>query len=757
MKNYLVFLAILLSNFSNSYSCGYSPYGEDIRFSLFLPEYFNYQDFSAFNYNSPSFGYRYYYQHQYESNVYDWYAFTKNQVALDEINTCLNTLTYTDIQSESSNQFVRYLYANKLVDVIAYLRTAKKCEEYNTSYFDDEWERNLQPVRDYRVFLVELQKLTLAEKSDYLKRKYAFLTIRAAYYGQDYALIHSLFTFYFAQGKKDYLYYWALYFDVFESTNRSVDIANIMAHSAEKKYAAYYYFHRQFTLEKALTESSTPADSAAVYAFASVQRLEPTLNYLKKIYYLNGKSRILDFLLLREMNKIEDWVYTPYYTNYLPSVEFASDRLNYEHADILSTHTLRARSEKDRIYAQQLLEFVQSVDPSTIIDAPLWKAAEIQLLFISRKYDACLRAVDAFTKRYAHEKIIPELEKIQALCIIAHQEAGKAIIKNEVKSCILKYIHDAHFIFAIGRELEYLNNLPDAVALLSVANGYGNDDYYEPIVNNSVEWQGNRLRTSGNLKYFYHYFEYLDFVYSAAEVKTVVNSLTSTKHDGFYNVIYHQVEHDEDQLKDLLGTKYIRENNLLAAQKAFASASKRYWEENYNAWERDKYDEYYMFEKNPFYDINYTQSFIPHEEKYVVTKLSVTNHLIKYLEKANNPKTENRDYYYFVIATCYMNMTQYGHSWMMRRFSSTTNYTEGNNESYTDEIEYRNGTLAQQYYHLAYDNAKTDKFKALCLRMEEYARYNIGSTYKELKSRYPQYSDDLSSCMNLEAYFKSRR
>jgi hypothetical protein len=38
-------------------------------------------------------------------------------------------------------------------------------------------------------FLKKLQQLIEKEKSNYLKRKYAFLTIRTAYYSGDYNLI----------------------------------------------------------------------------------------------------------------------------------------------------------------------------------------------------------------------------------------------------------------------------------------------------------------------------------------------------------------------------------------------------------------------------------------------------------------------------------------------------------------------------------------------------------------------------------------
>lgn len=758
MKKYLVFTTLLLSSFSNVFSCGYSPYGEDIRYSLFLPEYFNYTDFRAFNYNTQLFGFDYEYESQYESNVDDWYNFVQKKVPVEDINECLNSLKMTDITSNSQNKFLQYLYQNKLNNVIQYLIIAKKCEDVNNLQYDDPWERGETKRVDITPFFKKLQQLIDKEKSNYLKRKYAFLTIRTAYYNGNRNLINTLFEKHFAQGKKDYLYYWALYFNAFQNENASVDIANIMAYSPEKKYAAYYYFHDQFNLENALAHAKTNQEIANIYSYASVQRIEPNLDYLKNIYQNSNQSRILDFLLLREINKIEDWIYTPYYTNYLPSIEFSDYWWNENQDIVYSTEKLRERSEKDRVYAKQVLDFVNSVDYSKIKDISLWKAAQIQLLFMTKDYQTCLNKIMAFEKQYSNEKVFAQIEKIKALCIISNQEIGKAIIKDEAKPIILKYLNDERFLFSLGRELEFRNNLPDAMALIAYGNNVNSLDYYSSYyMSKTVEWQGNRLKNSGNLKYFYEYFDYLDFVYSANEMQIVINKLNAKIDDDFSKTIYSQLLKDKNYLTDLLGTKYIRENRLVQAERTFKSLGKKYWDDNYNSWERDNYDDYYTFDQNPFYDLKYTESFIPNREKFIVTKLSVTQHLIKYLKIANNPKTKNRDYYYFLVANCYLSMTQYGNSWMMRRYNSTTDFNEGNNESYIDEIEYRNGNLAQKYYHLAFENAKTDKFKALCLRMEDYAKDNVLSDYPKLKSTYPDYFKDLSSCDNLEDYFKARR
>lgn len=394
MKNILVCTVLFLSSFWTALGCGYSPYGEDIRYCLFAPHYFNYQDFSAFNYNANYFGFDTEKTKLYESNIYDWYNYTDKKVTIEAIDEFLNLLKITDIHPESKNEFIQYLYKNNKQDVLLYLTFAKRSEVINALDLNDPWERNEEQIEFNRnAFLNEIVQAYQKEKNKYLKRKYAFLAIRVAYYSNDSKKIQSIFKQEFNGGKKDYIYYWSLYFYSFFNPNAFVDLADIMAYSSEKRNACYYYFHQNFDLEKTLQQASTKSEISNIYAFASVQKLDQGLNYLKEIYKNNSKSRILSFLLIREINKIEDWVYTPYYTNYLPSTLSWFDQ-----NDILTTNTLRNRSEKDRLYAKELLNFVNSINYSAVENPMLWKASEIQLLFLTKRFDDCLLKIGLFEK-----------------------------------------------------------------------------------------------------------------------------------------------------------------------------------------------------------------------------------------------------------------------------------------------------------------------------------------------------------------------
>lgn len=748
MQKLIIYIVLLLSSFNKTISCGYSPYGEDVRYCLFQPSMFNYSVYNPFNYNASLWGFDFSSDSEFvQSNILDWYNYTNKKVSIYAIEEFNNVLKGSDINPNSNNEFVKYLFESKKYEAIAYLKMAKQCEVVNSLNVEDPWERNQTGINDARKsFLYKITRISKEQKNEYFKRKYVFLAIRLAYYSGEFELIESLFNSTFNSKQKDFLYYWSLFFNSFAKNDKSfmMDAANLMAYCPEKIYASYYFHHQDFKIEEALPFAKSKEEVANLYAYASVQRLDKNLDYLKIIYENNPNSKILSFLLLREINKLEDWIYTPYYTNYNPSTDFWVSNT--------TTQTLRLRSEKDRLYAKEILIFLKSIDLNKTENPKLWKAAMIQLEFMCRDFSNCLYSIELFKNQLDKDELLfDQIEMIKALAITANQDFGNAIIKPEIQSIVLKNKNNSRFIFALGRELEFKGNLPDGIALMASLDK----------ISNEVEWQGNRSITSGNLDEFYTYFDYLDFVYSADDLKLVIDRLKKPITTNFDNNLYDVLIQDKQRLLDLLGTKYIREDKLESALFIFKSMDKKYWDDNYNPWEKGNYGEYFSFDQNPFYTFKNTNQFISPREKFQVNKLTVTDHLVRYIKIANNPKTKNRDYYYFIIANCYHNMSQYGHSWMLRRFKSYSYYgfgdSEYKNESYIDEYEYRSNKKAIHYYTLAFNHAKTDKFKALCLRMMDFAEHQTFSSSKRVSRTYPQFAKQLSGCENLESFFKARR
>jgi hypothetical protein len=143
MRKLILSILVFLNNLPVSKSCGYSPHGEDVRYCLFQPDYFNYTDFASFNYNANWFGYNQEELVQFVgSNVIEWYNWTGRTVPLEEIDKFLNKSSLTDIVSSSKNGFINFLYKKNRIDVINYFKVAKECEVFNIDLQVNEWENH---------------------------------------------------------------------------------------------------------------------------------------------------------------------------------------------------------------------------------------------------------------------------------------------------------------------------------------------------------------------------------------------------------------------------------------------------------------------------------------------------------------------------------------------------------------------------------------------------------------------------------------
>lgn len=82
-------------------------------------------------------------------------------------------------------------------------------------------------------------------------------------------------------------------------------------------------------------------------------------------------------MLLREINKIEDWIFTPYYTMFSPSIQ---TNYWYDAESVFSLKNIQKRVAKDRKYASKLEKFIASNDFPKLKNPTLWSIAQAHLL-----------------------------------------------------------------------------------------------------------------------------------------------------------------------------------------------------------------------------------------------------------------------------------------------------------------------------------------------------------------------------------------
>lgn len=768
MKRSTTFLLTLLISYSSVLACGpYYPYGEDIRFSLLKPEQIGFHDYSIFYYSADLFDFDDYYspdntpysQSDRNKNVEFWQKRTKNKFSYQEVYNGIYKYSGSEIYTPVNNKFLKYLKKND-TEAFEYLKFAKEASRYNSFYYN-AWEKESgKEEKTIGQLNATADKKIASLKDKELVKRYAFIAIRINYYANDYHKLNKIYNKVFKNSKNNEIIdYWSLYFKVKTLGNTAECnylASQVFAGAPSKRFMVHKAFDKSISTEKTLTFAQNDEEKANIWLLSGILKHGKALENIKEMHKLMPEAEGLSFLLLRELNKLEDWILTPYYYNFTPAVSTYADYEIYENDEKAKT-----KIDNYREYAHSLLQFVKSVKHSKTSNPELWKFAESYLYFLSGNNSSAVAEIKKLlNSKHLNEGLKNSLKEINALALTAKQLFGKAKLLPKVKQLLSREQHQSSkFIFALARELEFKDNTSDAAILLSQFNNRKKYSWSKRVF-----WRTKERNQTLMMDFYDEYFFYLDAQYKPEQVWSLISQIENrNEKTAFDQWFYSEIKTDIPRLYDLLGTKYFRVNDLQNALHAFENV-------NDSLWQKYPYADY--LDANPFYTNLYNEHRKTYADTVKFTKPELIKSLIKFLAKAEK---QNSAYYYFLAANCYLNTSHYGNSWLMRRyFWSTSMYIS----DLPDEKEFYNCKTAKEYYLKAHASAENEKFAALCLRMagrcEEYnlnreyelkyywdyssdrATRAANSFYGQLNADYPDYYDELiSNCTVFEDYFKA--
>ncbi len=791
MKRFVPFLILLSSSLCiPAFACGlYYPYGEEVRFNLLHPKCFQLPDYSLFNYTAALYDYtsgnpdeinESGYQSGLQANLVLWQQRCQNKPSREDVYAAVYAADRITANEKDENSFIRYLSVQKDVEAIRYLNFAKSCEPYN-GFLDDPWEREeivKMPQRERLIRQAESEANRLSDPD--LKCRYAFLAIRLAYYNQDEEVIRRLYQTVFGKAQnKNIIYYWSTYFYCLTPEDGAVKnyrLAQVFANAPDKRFAVCQYTDRKIPIESVLSKASGPLEKSAVYLLYAVRNAAQGLPVLQKMYENTPGFEGLDFLLLREVNKLEDWICTPYYTELGPALYGGKNFDGWwgENERNDKENIMLQRIREDRKYAREVLGFIKKADFRKVHDPALWQTAKLYLLFMAGDYAAVLNEIHSPWLKTLNPDGLVFIQKLEALTLTAHQKAGEAVLLDPVKTALMKYDDDPRFIFAVGRELEFKQNTTDAALLYSKKNKNTEEDPDWDF--SGVCWRTKLRHCTLYADFYTGYFFYMDAQYTPEQVGKLIEDIqrNGSKPDSFSVWKYGRVKSKIDRLYDLLGTKYMRQDKLDQAFRAFQSVNDTLWNSNVYAYRQ-------YLDANPFYTDFYTEHQSTPADTITYNKRELVEKILDLLQKAGNAQNPDRDYDYFLLGNAYFNMTQYGNSWMMKRYYWTSNATPTKLE---DDEDYFGCLHAKDYYLKAKETTKNKKFAALCLRMagrcegyflsrQYYATHDYWNSdfdrvndqlfaknkyYRQIARNYPEDYDDLiSHCESFSAYFQERK
>ncbi len=311
-------------------ACGFLVYEGQYRVFLLRPEVAGFHELSPYYFTTNAL-----FEHERtyavsmrpaeERNVLEWQGHTGAAIPLADIRTALYDLDPEAFWNEeerlrTTNSFVRYL---ALYDTaaFAYLRYARRCERLVNHW--DPWELEPMDGDGMDRAIADGERMWTQAANAFLKGRIGYQLIRLEYYR--YArpdtlqalLTHKVMPF----TKGSWIEASARYYvaDAMpDRARRLFALSRVFDDGIDKRFRCVSLFPGD-SLDDVLALARTDHERAVIHVMATIHRRGRALSALERIHNLDPTSTFLPFLLVREVNKVEDWLMTPVLTGYLPA------------------------------------------------------------------------------------------------------------------------------------------------------------------------------------------------------------------------------------------------------------------------------------------------------------------------------------------------------------------------------------------------------------------------------------------------------
>lgn len=732
-----IFLISLLTLFQSTIlACGWFEYAEDVRLSLFKAKMGNLSMFRPFEYSA----------NLYNSTDPDPEGFDRNANCLEWQNKLGKDAQLNDIyfflykaspeivengfvnnnlgEVFEGNSFVTQILLAKNNEALKYLRIAKKLEALKSEEENrfETWD-NIDN-KDYAIAKLkvrdEIQVVLTKINDDFLKQRYAFLFLRTLVEASEFKKADLVYDCYFIpHPNNSIISKWALLFKAIatkglgrrEEANYLFSLA--FDNCEEKKWISFRYFNDSIgILNKTISMAKNDHQKAVILSLACLKNPGPELNRLKNIEALEPNSPFFSFLLSREINKIEDWIFTPKYTHYGPSCQ-----LKGRGWDTDFNQAKAANFKKDVQYAQDLRVFLTSCFKKSNGQFKNFLAVAISHLYF-------IEGNSELGRTYLGQLSIPIQTSIQVqrdleLCLLDIKT--KDIQKNEVKQSIVNYVLDLEKTAKITPA--YYKDLYSLNRVLSLAYSEIGDQATAGLLFLKAEQfkycDGLNHRSPDTTSFDYFKIGYFDRYATLQNMDTLITLIQKHNRSTFENYICKYTTIDINYYYDLKGTIAFRLDNLPEAENAFKKVPADFWSQKYNYNKQLNEDPFkpkelkYHYKRSFNFQFN-KATFIAELTKLKTERLSLKNSdsLIK-------------------LANAYFNCSFWGNSWAMTSYYISGLYTNHQKDDYNDMLlgysesnskliglkNFNECALARKYYLLALQNAQNDEQRAMASLM----------------------------------------
>ncbi|MBO9566404.1 MAG: hypothetical protein J7621_26755, partial [Niastella sp.] len=644
-------------------ACGFYIWPGEYRFWLLQPDLSNQPGLSPYYFSTLAF----FPDDQpesapphYRQNVQEWIALIGGKTNEQDVDAIIydtppnDFLTNLD-QLSKTNSFARLLKQPGNKELLNYMKLAKKIELYTAN--PDPWQENKYSDPNRDKLISEAEARYKSSTNPNLRMRLAYQLVRL--YGYDYSYnTAAKWQQKVADEKIDSWIQYAALYDRARSApepekyylmSRVFDQSNF-----NRKYCLWGF--REVNLKKVLPFTTSEHERTVLYAMKAFRDPGRTLHNIKYIYSREPHYKEIPFLLLREINKAEDWLLTNKVTGFEP----ATAESWYAEADGDNVKNYKM----DQLYARQLYDFVkQLLAERKQQDRPLLQLCAAHLAFIQGMPSVSRQHLEAASRMSnLPAKIKTQIQINDLLLRLEADSSFDKTTEDKLMRLLLApasqldvhspgYMKDQLILYT-GKKL--IRNGQRAKGLLLLgktrrALGLLSIDTYKSVY--EMMWE---TATANDYNEMLHLLQKQS---KSPFERFVTQGTVATPYD------YYDWAKDDpkakwniNKLMDLKAGWYIRQDSLEKALAVLKQIPDTFWL-------KYPYDEY--VKGNPFYlNINHPRKREKGEEDY--DKIQVVAGMIRLKQKAVEDK-KNAALHYYKLANAYYNLTWHGKLWILSK------------------------------------------------------------------------------------------
>lgn len=485
----------------------------------------------------------------------------------------------------------------------------------------------------------------------------------------------------------------------------NLQFARAFALSDSKKLRAYQCFNAEAPMvRETLVLCKNEKERGAVLTLQALYNPGPALESIRKVQGETPGSEWVEVLVMREINKLEDWIFTPALTQHGASL---SENLVPEAAEALQANRL-----KDLRYLGELRQALESFFPAAQGAHRNFLALAIAHLYLMDDKPEFARTWMAKMGAETDKALLLQQRILMAMLLIdslpdnaqAHLDPIASLLA-EMKSSLPPGEPARKGLYTLSTKwamrLAELDHQAEAALVFNFAMACrsqqgGQSDWF---------WDQNREEVNP-----YHMISWLDLHGKPADVDAVIAYLSAPA-TPFLTLMHQVLQPEVHALNDLKGVLAFRNHDLGASLVAFAQVPQTW----YGKW--GAFREY--LDEDPFVPKAWPGY---RDHNYAFNRKSFVNELIKAEHLAKGSNQEAMEAAYRAGAAWY-NCSWWGNSWMMWSYGWSS---RGIHYSYTH---YKTGPDTRQWNEQGADYFGCERAKGFFLKVFQKSRD------KELKAK----------------------